>query len=73
MGAQIVLVFRTRLPLHQCHIVLERHDLPMQPFDGDRLGAFCWLLEVEALLGSIDPAGDQVFRSACGSHSSHDG
>ena len=39
MRAQRLLVFRARLPLHQSHVLLERRDLPVSPFDGDRLDA----------------------------------
>lgn len=63
MSAQIVLIFRTRLLLHQRHIVLERHDFPMQPFDGDRLEKPLWLPDLEPLLG-VDPTGDSVAPQA---------
>ena len=60
MGAQILLVFRARLLLHQRHIFLEGHCLPMQAFDRDRLDVSSWLPDVKLLFGGVHPAGDPL-------------
>ncbi|OLB33957.1 MAG: hypothetical protein AUF64_02560 [Chloroflexi bacterium 13_1_20CM_54_36] len=68
MGAPILLIFGERLLLHQRHIVLERHRLSIQALDWNRLDTSSWLPDVEALLGGVHPAGDQVFQPSFGSH-----
>jgi hypothetical protein len=60
VGAQVLLIFRARLLLHQPHIVLEGHRLSMQALDWNRLDALCWLTDVEALFGGVHPAGDSL-------------
>src|SRR5215472_14999709 len=64
MGTQILPIFGARFSLHQCHIVLERHHLAMQAFDGDRLEEPLWLPDLEPLLGGVDPTGDSVAPQA---------
>src|SRR5713101_10080007 len=60
MSAQILPIFGACLPLHQRHILLERHGLAVQAFDRDRLDVPRWLPDLEVLLGCVHPAGDPL-------------
>jgi hypothetical protein len=74
MGAQVMLIFRARAPRFMSATESWKGTVfPYKPLMGIDLIRPGFLPDVKALLGGIDPAGDQVFPPGVGSQNSRRG